>query len=167
MKADNLKDLLLTKLSELYTAEKKTMNILPKFAEACSDPDVKKAFKQHIEQSKDQVARLEQIFSKLQLKPQEIKDALINGLVEKSEEILDLKGNPDVIDAALIAAEQNIEHYEIANYGTARSYAKALKMSDVELLLQKTLKEEGYIDVKLSKIADKGYEGPPINQKAA
>lgn len=88
-------------------------------------------------------------------------------MIEKGRDVLNSKGDPDVKDAALIPAEQEIEHYEITGYGTARSYARALNLTDVQGLLQETLDEEGYTDVKLSKIADKGYSGPAVNKKAA
>ncbi len=167
MKADTLKDLFIYKMNELYTAEKKTLQFLPRLAEACSSQELKDALQQHIKQSQDQVARLEKGFSVLKLSPQEVKDPVVDGLISKGEEILKSISDPDLKDAALIAAEQGIEHYEITGYGTARSYARNLGMKDIESLLQETLDEESYTDEKLSKIADKGYSGPAINKKAA
>jgi ferritin-like metal-binding protein YciE len=167
MKLDTLQDLLVNKVTELYTAEKRSINLMPRFAEACNSQEVRDTFKQHLDQTRNQVDRLEQVFTKLDVKPHETNNPVFDGFEEYSKEILSSKGDPDVKDAALIAAEQDIEHYEIAGYGAARSYAQALKLNDVRNLLQKTLNEEGYTDVKLSKISDKGYSDPAINKKAA
>ncbi|HON11257.1 MAG: ferritin-like domain-containing protein [Fibrobacter sp.] len=167
MNLNSLQELFIDKLQDIYTAERKTEDLLPRFAEKCSSDEVRKAFSEHLEQSRNQVTRLEQVFSKLDMKPQIRENPVIDSLIEESREYLDSEGDAKVKDAALIAAEQEIEHYEISAYGTARSFARALGMDDVAGILQETLNEEEFTDSRLSKIAEKGDGGPAINQEAA
>lgn len=168
MELNSLRDLMVDKLNDIYNAEKKTELVLPKIVDACKSEELKSAFKEHIEQSKDQVKRLEQVFETLKIKPQSKDNPVVNALINKCNEVLSSQGNPDVKDAALIAVEQAIEHYEIAAYGTVRSFALTLGMEDVASIFEETLKEESYTDEKLSKIADQGYSGQQgINKKAA
>lgn len=167
MKLNSLQDLFVDKLNEIYSAETKTGELLPRFAEKSSSDEAKMAFEEHFEQSRNQVSRLDQIYSKLEMKPKEVDNPVIDSLIDESTGFLNSTGDPNVKDAALIAAEQEIEHYEISAYGTARSFARALGMDDVAGILQETLNEESYTDSKLSKIAEKGYGGPAVNRKAA
>lgn len=167
MKLNSLNDLFEDKLNDLYGAEMKTADLLPKIAEACSSNEIKDALKEHILQSRNQVSRLEQAFSNLNIKPKIKENPVIDALIDKCNEMLNSSGNPDVLNAGLIAVEQGIEHYEISAYGTARAWASTLGFTDIADQLQATLNEEKYTDEKLSKIAEKGYGGEAVNKKAA
>jgi ferritin-like metal-binding protein YciE len=158
---NSLDDLLLLELNDLYDAEKRICDALPQMADAASSPALKQAFQQHLQQTERQVSRLEQIFVDLG-KPasRETCDAM-KGLLKEGSEIVDATGNADVKDAALISAAQRVEHYEMAGYGSARTFAQHLGHSDVVRLLQLTLDEEKETDQRLTQLAEQS-----INVKA-
>lgn len=166
MKLDTLEDLLVEQVQSLYSTEKQLTEALPKMAEASSSSDLKKAFTEHTEITKGQLNRLEEVYSKLGLVPEPMKNEQLSSLINKGEKVISMSGNAAVKDAALIAAAQSVEHYEIANYGSARAYARELGYKDVEKLLQQTLNEVGETDKKLSKIAEGGIFGSGINKAA-
>jgi ferritin-like metal-binding protein YciE len=156
MKIDKLQDLFVKDLMYLYHVEKQIVKALPKVAKAASASELKRAFEEHLEQSKGHVQRLEQIFNTLGVSAKAKKSRGIEGLIEEGEELIS-KGNKidsEVLDAGLIATAQRVEHYEIAAYGTLRSYANLLGQKEVVQLLQQTLDEEKRTDQKLTRIAE-------------
>jgi ferritin-like metal-binding protein YciE len=160
-KLKSLEDLFEHQLKDLYSAEKQLLEALPKMAETAADPGLKKAFETHLEETKEQKKRLEQVCELVGISPGRMKCKAMEGLVEEGEETIDEDATPEVKDAGLIASAQRIEHYEIAGYGTAAHYAERLGHAEAAALLSQTLKEEQQTDTKLNKLA-KGY----INQKA-
>jgi ferritin-like metal-binding protein YciE len=158
---NSLEDLFWMELADLYDAENRVCDALPKMAEAANSPSLKEAFNNHLTQTKRQVSRLEQIFVQLG-KPvkRETCDAM-KGLIKEGDEIISASGDPDVKDAALISAAQRVEHYEMAGYGTARTFAEHLGHADAARLLQMTLDEERETDKVLTFIAEQN-----INYKA-
>jgi len=155
MKLDSLKKLYITELRDIYSAENQILKALPKMAKAASSAELQAAFKEHLEQTKGQVQRLETIFEALNESPKGKTCKAMEGLVEEGDEMAHEKGEPEVIDAGLIAAAQRVEHYEIAAYGTVRTYANLLKENAAAKLLQETLDEEGETDKKLTALAER------------
>jgi ferritin-like metal-binding protein YciE len=154
MKLDSLKKLYIEELRDLYSAENQILKALPKMAKAASSPQLQAAFNEHLEQTKTQVQRLETIFEKLDESPKGKTCKAMEGLVEEGQELMSEKAEPEVLDAGLIAAAQRVEHYEIAGYGTVRTYAQLLKETQAAKLLQETLDEEGETDKKLTQLAE-------------
>jgi ferritin-like metal-binding protein YciE len=154
VKLNSLRDLYITELKDLYDAENRILKALPKMAEASSSQDLRKAFEHHLEQTRRQTERLEQIFEKLDESPKGEKCKGIAGIIDEGEDIMDEDAPPAVRDAALIAAAQRVEHYEIAAYGTCRTYARRLGYADHAHLLNETLQEEGEADKKLTTLAE-------------
>ena len=155
MEVNNLQDLLVDELRDIYSAEKQILKALPKMAKKASNPDLKSAFEEHLDQTEGHVDRLEQIFDQFGKKPTGKTCAAMKGLVEEGQEIMSEDMEEDTMDAALIAAAQKIEHYEIASYGTVRTWAQLLGNEEAAKLLQQTLDEEGQTDKKLTTLAEK------------
>ena len=153
MKLKSLKDLYVEELRDLYSAENQLVKALPKMAKAATAENLKKAFTDHLEETKGQVARLVQIFEKLGEKPTGKTCRAMEGLVIEGEELIADKPEAAVLDAGLISAAQRVEHYEMAGYGSVRAYAKALGEEEAAALLQETLDEEAAADKKLTKLA--------------
>lgn len=149
-----LEDLFVEQIQDLYDAENRLVDALPKMADAATSPQLKSAFKDHLTETKGQVNRLETIFSQLGKEAKRESCEAMKGLVKEAEEVVDAKGDSSVKDAALIAAAQRVEHYEMAGYGSARSFAQQLGRHDLAQLLQETLDEEGGADHKLTDIAE-------------
>ena len=162
MKMKSLQDLYIDCLRDLHSAEAQLVKALPKMAKAASSPDLQQAFTDHLEETRGHVERLDQIFEKLGKRGTGKKCAAMEGLIEEGKEILELEAAPDVIDAGLIGAAQRVEHYEMAAYGTARTWAKQLGDHEAADLLQQTLDEEGAADKKLTELAESG-----VNMEAA
>jgi ferritin-like metal-binding protein YciE len=162
MSLDSLEKLFLEELKDVYNAEKQILRALPRMAKAADSPELEKAFTQHLKETEGQVQRLERIFKELGQAARGKKCKGMEGLLEEGKEVLEEEGDPAVIDAALIASAQRVEHYEIAAYGCLRAYASLLGYSDAERLLGQTLKEEEAADQKLSQLGESG-----INQSAA
>jgi len=156
MKLDSLKKLYVEELRDLYSAENQLVKALPKMAKAASSPQLRSGFEEHLEQTKGHVNRLEQIFEKLGESPKGKTCKAMEGLVAEGEELLKENADPSVLDAGLISAAQRVEHYEIAGYGTVRTYARLLKDEAAARLLQQTLDEEGETDKKLTRLAESG-----------
>ena len=154
MALDSLKDLYVEELRDLYNAETQLLKALPQMAKVASAPELKSAFTEHLAITKNQLVRLDTIFTELSLSPKGKKCKAMEGLIAEAKEILQEDGNPAVIDAALIASAQRVEHYEIAGYGCVRTFARLLGFADAEKLLQETLDEEGEADKKLTDLAD-------------
>ncbi len=165
MKLDTLEDLLVEQLEDLYSTEKELLNAVPKMAEASRSSELKNTFKEQHEEIKSQMNRLDEVYSKLGLTHKEYARTGVSGIVRYSDDVISAIGNPIVKDAALISAAQRIEHYEIAGYGSARTFAHELGYKDVEALLQKTLDEEKSDDKKLTKIAEGGMFTSGINEE--
>src|SRR5262249_43833897 len=148
-------------LQDLYDAEKRLVKALPQMADAARSSALKAAFQEHFRQTEGHVSRLEQVFRMLGKSAQTKTCEAMKGLVEEGSEVISAKGDADVKDAALIAAAQRVEHYEIAGYGTARTFAQRLGRHDAAQLLQQTLDEEAATDKKLTALAEQS-----VNPKA-
>ncbi|HVF70323.1 MAG TPA: ferritin-like domain-containing protein [Chthoniobacterales bacterium] len=151
---DSLKDLYIEELKDLYSAENQLLKALPRMAKKASSPDLKAAFEAHRGETEGQIDRLERIFKELGEKPTGKTCKAMKGLVEEGKEIIEEDGNESVLDAALIGAAQRVEHYEIAGYGTVRTFASILGEEDAMELLQETLDEEAATDKKLTALAE-------------
>jgi len=154
MKLNSLRDLYIAELKDLYDAENRIIKALPKMAEAANSPDLRSAFEEHLEQTRGHVSRLEQVFQKLDETAKGEKCKGIVGIIDEGEDLMDEDAAPAVGDAALISSAQRVEHYEIAAYGTLRTFARRLGFSDQEQLLNLTLQEEGAADKKLTGLAE-------------
>ena len=154
MSLETMQDLYLHELKDIYNAEKQILQALPKMVEKTSHDALRRAFEEHRAVTEEQVRRLDTIFSDLGESPSGKKCKGMEGLIEEGREVLEEEADPDVRDAALIAAAQRIEHYEIAAYGTARTYAMQLGFESHVELLQRTLDEEGQTDKELTKLAE-------------
>jgi ferritin-like metal-binding protein YciE len=154
MALGSLHDLYLNELRDLYSAENQIVKALPKMAKAASSSELQQGFLEHLEQTKGHVERLERIFEKLDARAKGKKCKAMEGLIEEGKEIMNEGSESPVLDAALIGAAQRVEHYEIASYGCARTYARLLGDEDAANLLQQTLDEEGETDKKLTQLAE-------------
>lgn len=153
-KLKSLEDFLIEELKDLYSAEKQIIKALPKMVKASSSQELKDAFENHLRETENQVQRLEQISKNFGKALTGKKCKAMEGLLEEGKEIMEQDAAPAVRDAALIAAAQKVEHYEIASYGCARTYARLLDQSEAEELLQETLDEEANADKLLTEIAE-------------
>lgn len=151
---DTLADLFEDQIKDLYSAENQLVKALPKMAKKSSSDTLRQAFISHLEQTQVHVERLQQIAQLIETKPGGKKCKAMEGLIEEGKEVLEKDGDGSVIDAALIAAAQRVEHYEIAAYGTARAFAERLGLNEAVELLQETLDEEGDTDKKLTEISE-------------
>jgi ferritin-like metal-binding protein YciE len=154
MQIDSLQKLYVEDLKDLYSAEKQILQALPKMIKKASHPQLKAAFEEHLRITEKQVERLDRIFEGLGKSPRGKKCKGMEGLIEEGKEVMQEEMDPDVLDAALIASAQKVEHYEIAGYGTARTYAKLLGDNQAAKLLQQTLDEEGEADKLLTQLAE-------------
>ena len=155
MPLNNLQDLYLEQLQDLYSAEQQILEALPQMAQKASNPELKQGFEQHLQQTQQQVQRLEQILQDLGEQPGGHQCKGMAGLIAEGQELMREQAAPEVADAGLIAAAQRVEHYEIAGYGTVRTYAQTLGRTQDANLLQQTLDEEGQTDHKLSALAER------------
>ncbi len=155
MKLNGLKELFLDELKDLYNAESQLVKALPKMAKTASSEQLKEAFTSHLEETRGHVNRLEQIGENLGVKLSGKKCKAMEGLIKEGKEVIDSEGDDKIIDLALIAAAQRVEHYEISAYGSARALAQQLGDSSAVQLLQETLEEESAADEKLTNIAEK------------
>ena len=162
----NLQELFIHELRDLYSAEKQLVTALPKMAQQATSADLKDAFNNHLSQTRNHVTRLDEIFSHLGTTGAGKECEAMKGLIKEGEDVMSASGNSDVKDAALIAAAQRVEHYEIAGYGTVRTYAEELGFDDAANLLQKTLDEEGKANKKLTSLAEGGLLSGGINKQA-
>jgi ferritin-like metal-binding protein YciE len=148
-------------LQDIYFAEKKILVALPKMAKAAEAEELADAFREHEEQTREQVSRLEKVFKLIDEKPKAKKCPAIIGIIEEGEDIIEEYEDSPALDAGLLGAAQAVEHYEIARYGTLKGWARELGLNEAASLLQATLEEEKDTDEKLSKLAV-----TPINQRA-
>lgn len=159
---NSFKDLFVNQIEDLYDAENRLTSALPKMADAANSSQLKQAIRQHLTETQGHVSRLESIFREINVEPKRETCQAMKGLIAEGEEMISAKGDPDIKDAALIAAAQRVEHYEMSGYGTARAFARRLGLTQAANLLQQTLDEEKAADQKLNQIAEAG-----INQQAA
>ena len=151
--ANNLRELMIEELKDIYDAEQRITKALPKMAKATDSQELKTAFQTHLRETEEQIKRLEEVFEQFGASPKRKECKAMVGLIEEGEDLMEADHSPDVLDAALITAAQKIEHYEIAAYGSLRTWAEMLGESEVVNLLQTTLDEEGEADKKLTEIA--------------
>lgn len=163
MALESLADLFVDELKDLYSAEKQLVKALPKMAKAASSAKLRKGFEDHLRQTEGHVERLEDIFEQMGVKPRGPKCEAMEGLIEEGKRMMNEDAEPAVMDAALIAAAQRVEHYEIAGYGTVRSFARMLGNEKAERLLQKTLEEESETNEKLTKLAETEINAAAMN----
>jgi ferritin-like metal-binding protein YciE len=149
-----LEELLVDQLKDLYSAENQIIKALPRMAKAASSPELKRAFERHLEETKRQVERLDEIGEALEVRLTGKKCKGMEGLIAEGKEIMEEDLDDNAIDAGLIGAAQKVEHYEIAAYGTARTHAAMLGHNKAAKLLQQTLDEEGNTDKKLTQLAE-------------
>ena len=153
MKAESLQDLYLEQLKDLYDAENQLIKALPKMAKAASSAELRRAFEEHLEKTKEHAQRIETIFEGMGEKAKGQKCKAMEGLVKEGSEVIEEDMVEGVKDAALIAAAQRVEHYEMAGYGCVRTYANLLGDSEAANLLEQTLQEEKEADELLGSIA--------------
>lgn len=153
MKLDSIDKLFLHELEDLRSAEQQLVEALPKMAKKASSGDLRTAFETHLDQTQEHLQRIDKIMSDLQLKSSEHKCQAMEGLLAEASEILNADAIDSIRDAAMIGAAQRVEHYEIAGYGTARTYAEMLGYTSAAMLLQQTLDEEKETDELLTSLA--------------
>ncbi len=155
-------DLYVHTLQDIYYAEKQILKALPEMIEKATDRELKSGFQKHLQETENHVARLEQVFKLHDLKAKAVNCPAIDGIIKESREIAGEVDDKEVLDAALIAAAQAVEHYEITRYGTLVAWARQLGRDDAAAIFQKTLEEEKATDKKLTSVAES-----KINRKAA
>jgi ferritin-like metal-binding protein YciE len=153
MEMQSLRDLMIDELKDLYSAENQILTALPKMIKKATSSDLKQGFEKHLKETEGQVERLEKIFQQLDQSPKGKKCKGMEGVIEDGKDLMEKDAEPEVMDAGLIGAAQHVEHYEIAGYGCARTYADLLGLNDISALLQQTLNEEKATDEKLSQLA--------------
>ena len=154
MSLDTLEKLYISELRDLYSAENQLLKALPKMAKGASSPELKDAFEKHLEQTRAHVERLEQLFEQLDESPKGKTCKAMKGLIEEGSEILDEEGEESVLDAGIIVAAQKVEHYEIASYGSVRTFANLLGQDEAAKVLQSTLDEESEANELLNQLAE-------------
>jgi ferritin-like metal-binding protein YciE len=155
-------DLFVHTLQDIYYAEKKIVKSLPEMVGKANNPQLKQAFQSHLGETKEHVTRLEEVFRMRGVKPQAVDCPAIDGIIKEADAVVSEVESKDVRDAALLAAAQAVEHYEMTRYGTLVAWAKQLGRNDCAQVLQRTLDEEKAADKKLTSIA----EGS-VNRQAA
>jgi ferritin-like metal-binding protein YciE len=148
-----LKDLFIDEIKDLYNAEKQLTKALPQMAKKATSEELKEAFEEHLTETEKQITRLEQVFKELDMTPRGKKCLAMEGLIEEGKGIMEEIDESATLDAALIASAQKVEHYEIASYGTVKTYAEQLNYSKSVELLQDTLEEESAANEKLTELA--------------
>jgi ferritin-like metal-binding protein YciE len=154
MNLDTLKELYVNELRDLYNAEGQLVKALPKMAKAVSSDELKEAFEKHLEQTKGHIERLEEVFEEIGEKAKGKTCQAMKGLIEEGSEVVKADGEDSVLDAAIIVAAQKVEHYEIAGYGSVRTFAQLLGQDQSAELLQQTLDEESETNELLNKLAE-------------
>ena len=160
--ANPLKDLFTETLKDIYFAEKQILRALPKMAKEATSPELKEAFEKHRDETENQIERLNQVFNSMGRPARGKTCEAIIGIIDEAKEVMDEFKGEDALDAGLAASAQTVEHYEIARYGTLKTWARELGMEDAAKLLDQTLQEEIKTDKLLSDLAMKN-----VNKKAA
>ena len=161
MKIENMEDLFLAEIEDLYDCEKRLTKALPKMAKASTSPELRKAFESHLQETVGHVERLEKVFGEIGKDPKAVTCEAIKGLIEEGEDMISNTDESPVRDAGIIAAANRVEHYEMAAYGSARTFAQTLGLNTAVSLLEQTLEEEKKADQKLTQLAE-----TKINQEA-
>jgi ferritin-like metal-binding protein YciE len=161
-KLDSLENLLLHEIKDIYHAEKQIIKALPKVAKKANNPELKSALEEHLRETEGQVERLERIFEILDQPAKGTPCKGMKGILEEGEEVMKKGGESEVLDAGILLSAQKVEHYEIASYGGAATWAKMLGRRDIQELLGQTLEEEKRTDQKLTNLAKEA-----VNQSAA
>jgi len=159
---ETMDDLFVHQLEDIYYAEKRIVGALPEMIAKATSPQLKSAFESHLGETRNHVRRVEQVFQMHGSKPESVDCPAIDGIIEEAEEVAGEVEDKNVLDAALIAAAQAVEHYEMTRYGTLIAWAKTLGRNDCAEVLRETLAEEEAADKKLTKIAEGG-----VNRAAA
>lgn len=159
-------DLFLEQLRDLFSAEKQLIEAMPYFKSISTNAELQEAIEQHFVETQGQVIRLENIFNDLGEDPAGEPCKAMEGLIQEGRLLVNKIDDPDVLDAAIIAALQRVEHYEIAGYGTARAFARQIDRDNIAEILQETLDEEGEADKKLTSIAEGGFFSSGVNEEA-
>ena len=154
MKFESLQDLYIEELKDLYSAENQLLEALPKMAEAATSAELREVFESHLTETRNQVQRLELIFKQLGTSAKGKKCKAMEGLIAEANDLMAEDGDPSVMDAALIASAQRVEHYEIAGYGCVRTFARQLGFEEAAEMLQETLEEEIAADAELTDLAE-------------
>lgn len=163
---ETLNELFEEQIKDLYSAEAQLVKALPRLAKKASNPELKKGFEKHLKQTEVHVERLQRIADMWEFKPTGKKCKAMEGLVEEGKEVLSEKGDSAIIDSALIAAAQRVEHYEISAYGTAHAFAKRLGCDETAELLRETLDEESQTDEELTRISqDEILRDAPVEEE--
>ncbi len=157
-----MNDLYVHQLQDMYYAEKQILKSLPDMIGKASDRELKTGLQKHLQETENHVARLEQVFKLQDLKPKAVDCPAIDGIIEEADEVSGEVDDKEVLDAAIVAAAQAVEHYEITKYGTLIAWAHQLGRDDAAAILQKTLEEEKAADKKLTMVAE-----AKVNRKAA
>jgi ferritin-like metal-binding protein YciE len=155
-------DLFLHTLQDVYYAENQITKALPDMIDKAADPQLKKGFQTHLQETKNQIKRLEEVFNMLGQSPKAVNCPAIDGIIEEAKEVASETADKEVLDSALTASAQAVEHYEITRYGTLIAWAKQLGRTDCANLLRQTLQEEEATDRKLTELAER-----KINPRAA
>lgn len=166
MNLNTLQDVYVHQLKDIYSAEKQIIEALPKMVRAASSKDLSKAFSEHLDQSKTHLEEVRQILDEMGVNPGSTKCVGMEGLLQEGEETIKTAGKASAKDAMLISAAQRVEHYEMAAYGSVRTYANLLGYSGVADKLQNILDQEGETDKKLTKLAEGGLFSEGINESA-
>jgi ferritin-like metal-binding protein YciE len=153
MKLKSFNELLIHELRDLYSAEKQLAKALPKLSKAADSEELSTLLDEHLEETKGQIERLEQIFEELEVSSRGPACKGMKGLIAEGDHLIEEEGDPAVKDAAFISAAQRVEHYEIAGYGSARTFAQQLGLESIAKLLQESLDEEKAADAKLNELA--------------
>ena len=154
MKIDNMEELFLAEIEDLYDCEKRLTKALPKMAKASTSPELRQAFESHLRETQGHAERLERVFSEMGKSPKAETCEAIKGLIEEGEQMISNTDQSPLRDAGVIAAANRVEHYEIAAYGSARTFAQTLGLSSAVSLLEQTLEEEKKADKKLTELAE-------------
>lgn len=167
MEMNSLQDVFVDELRDLLNAEQRILKTLPKMAKKAGHRELQSAFQEHLEQTKGQVQRLEKIFESMGMAARGKRCKGIEGIIEEGQELVEESEDEDVTDAVLIGAAQKVEHYEIAAYGTVRTYAQLLGNTQAAKLLQQTLDEEKQTDRKLTELAEGNINAEAAHTPAA
>jgi ferritin-like metal-binding protein YciE len=154
MKIKSVQDLFLNGLTYVYDAEKQLTQAIPELAQAAYTPQLREVFEQHLQETKEHVGRCEEIFKRLGVQPQTQPNALVEQMRQEARQMIQGIEQPELRDAALIVAGNQVEHYEISAYGSLRTFAQLLGHEDIVNILQKTLDEEKKADARLTQVAD-------------
>jgi ferritin-like metal-binding protein YciE len=167
MRNEDLYDLFIEELSDMYSSEQQIVQALPKLIKASQLPDLKDALTKHLKETENQVIRIEKIYTILNVQPKEVVCEAMRGLLREADQLVQNRDKTATTDAAIISAAQKVEHYEIASYGTLKSFAKQLGLdSEVTDLIQDTIEEESAADKKLTKIAEGTLFTSGVNKEA-